>query len=216
MGALPVGVVAGPGLSCALACLLGFALWPSVLPALADAVGQPLAHGRDAAPHARRRSGAPVSPLPIFCPARFACAADLLPGPLLQAPRLFRRAAGRGFRARSGILIACRICPPIIPPCTAFCTENHPENLCKKISPHSPLRGNWGAFLAPLTGRKNAGIIRGKRRPHGHRPANRRRPQGHGDQERGGEHDHADRKRIACATDPGGRAAPAFATRQRV
>lgn len=36
--------------------------------------------------------------------------------------------------------------------------------------------------MALLTAPKNAAIIRGKRGPHRHRPANRRRPHGHGDQ----------------------------------
>ena len=83
------------------------------------------------------------------------------------------------------------------------------QEICAKRLPRFPLKGKQGTVFGLLTAQKIAAIIRGKRKPHGNRPANRRprRP------ERGGEHDHADRKRIACAAGTGGRAAPALATR---
>lgn len=52
----------------------------------------------------------------------------------------------------------------------------------QKNFPNSPVGGNGGTVFGLLTARKNAAIIRGKRRPTGHLPANRHRPHGHGDQ----------------------------------
>lgn len=60
---------------------------------------------------------------------------------------------------------------PYNPPNTAFSTKNHPGNLCKKTSPVPPKGGDGGTVLALLTARKNAAIIRGKRRPHGPPPS---------------------------------------------
>ena len=71
--------------------------------------------------------------------------------------------------------------PPYNPPLnTAFLHRKSPRKFVQKTS-HLPV-GGMGNGFRPIDGPKNAAIIRGKRRPTGHRPANRHRPHGHGDQ----------------------------------
>ena len=143
--------------------------------------------------------------LPLIC--RPSCPGSCPPPFCRRSCPAARR---RVLCARSGILIAWIYTPPIIPQTQHFPQKTTPE-ICAKKLPQSPLKGDGGTVLALLTARKNAAIIRGKRRPHGPPPSEPpRRP------ERGGEHDHANSKRIACTAGTGGRTAPALATRQRV
>ena len=115
---------------------------------------------------------------------------------------------GGYLRVRYSLPIGYAIMPPIIPQTQRFAQKPTTE-ICAKKLPRFPLKGKQGTVFGLLTAQKIAAIIRGKRKPHGNRPANRRprRP------ERGGEHDHADSKRIACSAGAGGRTAPALATR---
>ena len=72
--------------------------------------------------------------------------------------------------------------PPYTPPKHSILHRKSPRKFVQKNFPNSPVGGNGGTVFGLLTARKNAAIIRGKRRPTGRRPANRHRPHGHGDQ----------------------------------
>ena len=103
--------------------------------------------------------------LPLIC--RPSCPGSC-PPPFCR--RSCPSARRRVLCARSGILIAWIYTPPIIPQ-----TQHFPQKItleiCAKKLPQSPLKGDGGTVLALLTARKNAAIIRGKRRPHGPPPS---------------------------------------------
>ena len=103
--------------------------------------------------------------LPLIC--RPSCPGSCPPPFCRRSCPAARR---RVLCARSGILIAWIYTPPIIPQTQHFPQKITPE-ICAKKLPQSPLKGDGGTVLALLTARKNAAIIRGKRRPHGPPPS---------------------------------------------
>ena len=124
---------------------------------------RPAAHGSGShhatpGPICRRR-------LPLIC--RPSCPGSCPPPFCRRSCPAARR---RVLCARSGILIAWIYTPPIIPQTQHFPQKITPE-ICAKKLPQSPLKGDGGTVLALLTARKNAAIIRGKRRPHGPPPS---------------------------------------------
>lgn len=94
-------------------------------------------------------------------------------------------AAGKGFSRPVWYLDSLWFMPPYNPPKHSILHRKSPRKIVQKNFPNSPVGGNGGTVFGLLTARKKPAIIRGKRRPHGHRPANRRRPHGRGDQEGG-------------------------------
>lgn len=93
-----------------------------------------------------------------------------------------RLSAGKGFSRPVWYLDSLWFMPPYNPPKHSILHRKSPWKFVQKNFPNSPVGGNGGTVFGLLTARKNAAIIRGKRRPTGHRPANRHRPHGHGDQ----------------------------------
>lgn len=126
----------------------------------------------------RRRSAAHGSgshhatPRPDLPPPSPADLPPVLPRflPAAVLPPIMPSRPAEGFMRPVWYLDSLDIYAPYNPPNTAFSTKNHPGNLCKKL-PQSPLKGDGGTVLALLTARKNAAIIRGKRRPHGPPPS---------------------------------------------
>ena len=98
------------------------------------------------------RTGAPPADLPpgLLC---LRCRSSARPA-LSAPPRLSRRAAGISFRARSGILMACRICPPYDPPMHSILHRKSPRKFVQKNLPTFPPTGELGSVFGPIDGPK--------------------------------------------------------------